>query len=82
MDANVLTLQHIQNAVSSFKENKQPFEANLFYIESRHFYLGELAKALHMDCSEEEIMNAREDGFIKNANGIDLYLSRLISVTS
>lgn len=52
---------------------------SLVLIENRNFYLSKGAEIIGFSCTEDEINNANENGFIKRSRGVDLYLTRNIN---
>jgi hypothetical protein len=80
-ETKVLDEDTLKHAVEALKQQSSaPFP--LYWVDNRHFYLGEYAKPMGFSCTEDEIDSADEKGFIKTAGGVDLYLTRLLSSTS
>lgn len=71
-----LTTESLQNVFEKLEQNNQ--YQPLVWIENIHWYLSETAKLVKFDCSEEELNNADETGFIKIAQGVKLYLSKFV----
>lgn len=51
---------------------------SLYWVDNEHFYKSSFANNLGFQCTQEELDNVDETGFIKRARGCDLYLSKLI----
>ena len=76
--AKTLTVQDIRNAVKMLKKNNElPFQ-NPFWVDTKDWYKGCLAKDMGFDCTDKELDAVNAKGFIKQARGIDLYLSKRI----
>jgi hypothetical protein len=75
---NVLTAADIHKAVQILKGNSRIEDGQLVWIDNEHFYQSPLADVYGFRCTKEEIEAAklREDGFIKTAHGVALYLTR------
>jgi len=73
---DILTDKTFKDAIKLLKTNNS--YSPLVWIDNKYFYLSEKAKIVEFDSTKEEIDNAMEDGYIKSAKGVRLYLSKFI----
>lgn len=80
LETGVLTHKHIFNLMRALKSNDGIPTHPLIYINSEAgFKLPEVIEVYGAISEKEfEIARKRKDGFIKNARGVKLYLSRYI----
>jgi len=73
----VLTIKEIRKAVDMLRAVDTTKQEHPFWVDNEHFYSGKIAKAMGFDCTKDEIERAKQHpkSFIKQAYGIDLYLT-------
>jgi hypothetical protein len=81
--AKTLTVKDLRRAIKKLKEIDNKFPQPV-WVDNEWFYQSEMAKLSGFECTKEEIELAKlqDNGFIKMARGVELYLTKIIPVAN
>lgn len=79
-EEDTLTQKSLNKAVKALRNNDFSYYRGDVFVENKNFYTSSIVKEIGFYCSEEELNNIREDGYIKTVRNVKLYLSKFVKL--